>query len=80
MVLENRNKGRAYCTILCYSKEGDDSKSFTTVNRVISEVKARHWAIECLAWYPVVVGQDTSEVFVFEILPFASAETEKAHE
>ena len=54
------------------AKDGDDSKSFTTVNRIIAEVKARDWAIECLAWYPVVVGEDTSEVFVFEILPVAT--------
>ena len=55
------------------ASDGDESESFTTVNRVISEVKARTWSIECLAWRPVVVGDDTSEVFVFEILPNASA-------
>ena len=54
-------------------KDGDESRSFTTVNRVITEVKARRWSIECLAWYPVVVAEDsTSEVFVFEILPSTS--------
>eukprot|EP00977_Amphora_coffeiformis_P005883 scaffold1248_cov170-Amphora_coffeaeformis.AAC.2 len=55
------------------SKDGDESKSFTTVNRVISEVKAREWSMDCLAWRPVVVGDDKSEVFVFEIIPNASA-------
>lgn len=54
------------------AKDGDDSKSFTTVNRVIAEVKARGWTIECLAWYPVVVGNDKSEVFLLEILPVAT--------
>lgn len=49
------------------AKEGDDSTSFTTVNRVLAEVKARGWTIGCLAWRPVTVGEDTSEVFVFEI-------------
>lgn len=53
------------------AKDGDESQSFTTVNRVISEVRKRHWSIECLAWRPVVVGEDKSEVFVFEILPNA---------
>lgn len=51
------------------SKDGDDSTSFTTVNRVLAEVKARNWTIECLAWRPETVGEDTNEVFVFEILP-----------
>lgn len=60
------------------SKDGDNSKSFTTVNRVIAEVKARNWSIDCLAWYPVVVGQDTSQVFVFEILPDAATATTAA--
>ena len=55
------------------AKDGDNSKSFTTVNRVIAEVKARGWSIDCLAWYPVVVGEDRSQVFVFEILPDAAA-------
>ena len=49
------------------AKDGDESTLFTTVNRVIHEVKARNWSIECLAWRPVVVGNETSQVFVFEV-------------
>lgn len=49
------------------AKDGDESTSFTTVNRVIREVKARKWSIECLAWRPVVVGNEMSQVLVFEI-------------
>ena len=51
------------------AQEGDNSQSFTTVNRVVREVKARNWSIDCLAWRPVVVGRETSEVFLFEITP-----------
>jgi hypothetical protein len=49
------------------AKDGDDSESFTTVNRVIREVQAKNWSMECLAWRPVVVNEETTEVFVFEI-------------
>lgn len=62
------------------AKDGDESESFTTVNRVISEVKAREWSIECLAWRPVVVGEDTSEVFVFEIQPEAKNDEEEVRQ
>ena len=50
--------------------EGDDSPMFTTVDRVVSQVEARQWAIECLAWRPIVLTKEnnvTKEVFVFEI-------------
>lgn len=49
------------------AQDGDESESFTTVNRVMKNVQARKWCMECLAWRPVVVGNDTSQVFVFEI-------------
>jgi predicted TPR repeat methyltransferase len=59
------------------SEDGDESASFTTVNRVIREVKERGWEISCLAWRPVTVLKekdgsilkDESQVFVFEIHP-----------
>ncbi|KAL3783621.1 hypothetical protein HJC23_004987 [Cyclotella cryptica] len=60
------------------SKDGEESISFTTVNRVIREVKQRGWTIDCLAWRPVMVMKETkngevakveSQVFVFEIRP-----------
>ena len=59
------------------SQDGEDSESFTTVKRVVRDVKDRGWSMDCLAWRPVTVlkevdGQvvkDTSEVFVFEIRP-----------
>ena len=59
------------------SQDGEDSESFTTVKRVVRDVKERGWSMDCLAWRPVTVlkevdGQvvkDTSEVFVFEIRP-----------
>lgn len=59
------------------SQDGEDSESFTTVKRVISEVKKRGWSVDCLAWRPVTVlkerdgrvVKDMSEVFVFEIRP-----------
>lgn len=50
--------------------EGDDSPMFTTVDRVVSQVEARQWEIECLAWRPIVLTKEnnvTKEVFVFEI-------------
>ena len=76
-VMFKRSSSRQPSLLLSFqrrdSKDGDESKSFTTVNRVISEVKAKNWSIECLAWRTVVVGDDNSEVFVFEIRPNASA-------
>lgn len=65
------------------SRDGDDSTSFTTVNRVIREVKKRGWSMDCLAWRPVNVlkekgvnvVKDESQVFVFEVRP---AETNDA--
>mmetsp|Transcript_7827 Transcript_7827/g.11316 ORF Transcript_7827/g.11316 Transcript_7827/m.11316 type:complete len:124 (+) Transcript_7827:569-940(+) len=32
------------------TKEGDGSAMFTTVRRVVDDVKARGWKMECLAW------------------------------
>lgn len=60
------------------SQDGEDSTSFTTVNRVIREVKERGWSMDCLAWRPVnvlkerggTVVKEESQVFVFEIRPY----------
>lgn len=60
------------------AKDGEESSSFTTVNRIISSVKKRGWTIDCLAWRPVTVRkeecngdvkEEQSEVFVFDINP-----------
>ena len=54
-----------------------DSEMFTTVDRVLAEIKERNLTIECLAWYPVLATDEddqetneeveTREVFVFEV-------------
>ena len=57
--------------------DGEESASFTTVNRIVSIVKGRGWKLDCLAWRSVIVNkekdgkvfQDESEVFLFEISP-----------
>jgi hypothetical protein len=59
------------------SQDGEESTSFTTVNRVICEVKKRGWNMDCLAWRPVTVlkerdsevVKEESQVFIFEIRP-----------
>lgn len=56
------------------TKEGNESSTFTTVDRVLSSVEDRGWKLECLAWRPVTVKGDDNfteekEVFVFEIKP-----------
>ncbi|KAL7516249.1 hypothetical protein ACHAWX_001281 [Stephanocyclus meneghinianus] len=60
------------------SKDGEESASFTTVTRIIREVKGRGWSCHCLAWRPVMVMKEgdngevakvESQVFVFEIRP-----------
>ncbi len=61
--------------------EGDQSATFTTINRVIQSVHERGWRMECLAWRPVILDQEKhhqqevdqtnedKEVFVFSIDP-----------
>lgn len=57
-----------------------DNAMFTTVDRVLAEVMARGWTVDCLAWHPVVYhdtnhteddkkngATNTKEVFLFEI-------------
>lgn len=56
------------------TKEGSQSSTFTTVERVLSSVEERGWKLRCLAWRPVIVRGDNDfkqekEVFVFEIKP-----------
>lgn len=59
------------------AKDGEESVSFTTVNRVLLAVKERGWSLDCIAWRPVTVSKEyedqivkeESEVFVFEIKP-----------
>ena len=56
------------------TKEGNQSPTFTTVERVLSSVEARGWKLKCLAWRPVLVKgegdwKEEKEVYVFEIKP-----------
>ena len=56
------------------TKDGSQSSTFTTVDRVLSSVEERGWKLDCLAWRPVTVrGEDNwkqeKDVFVFEIKP-----------
>lgn len=56
------------------AKEGNESATFTTVERVLSSVEARGWKLKSLAWRPVLVKgeddwQEEKDVFVFEIKP-----------
>jgi hypothetical protein len=51
-------------------KDGESSNMFTTVDRVLAEIRERNWSIECLSWFPVSYkGEEDKEVFVFEISP-----------
>lgn len=59
---------------LLLSFQRRDSDMFTTVDRVLDEIKAHNWSVECLAWYPVTYEEDgesksEKEVFLFEISP-----------
>ena len=62
--------------------EDATTEMFTTVDRVLAELQARNWNVECLAWHPVVYKNPeqqegttnskvndttTKEVFLFEI-------------
>lgn len=57
------------------AKDGKKSKSFTTVDSILENVKQRGWAIECLTWRYVTTSRDSdeglvkekAEVYVFEI-------------
>ncbi len=56
------------------TKDGNQSSTFTTVDRVLTSVEERGWKFECLAWRRVVVSGDDDfkeekDVFVFEIRP-----------
>jgi predicted nicotinamide N-methyase len=42
------------------ASEGDESPTFTTVNRVIQTIGARGWTVECLAWRPIRVIPTTA--------------------
>lgn len=56
------------------TEEGNESTTFTTVERVLSSVEARGWKLNCLAWRHVLVKgendwKEEKKVFVFEIKP-----------
>jgi len=38
-----------------------NSDMFTTVDRVLEEIKAYNWNVECLAWYPVLYEEEEEE-------------------
>ena len=49
-----------------------DSDMFTTVHRILNEIKIQGWDVQCLAWYPVIYEEEGNtqkekEVFLFEI-------------
>ncbi|CAB9504384.1 Putative methyltransferase [Seminavis robusta] len=56
-------------------EETNTSKMFTTVDRVMEELKAQEWAVECLVWHPVVYHEedgkrdDSKEVFLLQVNP-----------
>ena len=50
------------------SAQGNASSMFTTVDRVLADIKDRGWTVDCLTWRQVVYNKnDGKEVFVFEI-------------
>lgn len=52
--------------------DGSSSVMFSSVDRVLAEVKQRTWACQCLAWRPLdddKEEENSNEVFVFEIVP-----------
>lgn len=56
------------------AQDGNESSTFTTVDKVLRSVEERGWRLKCLAWRPVVVKgegdyNEVKEVYVFEIKP-----------
>jgi hypothetical protein len=52
-------------------KEGESSLMFTSVDRILEEIRNKRWNVECLGWSPVKYDdkEDIQEVFLFEVTP-----------
>ena len=67
---DNSKSRRTHRLLLSFQRR--DSDMFTTVDRVLDEIKQHSWSVECLAWYPVTYEEEgesksEKEVFLFEV-------------